>query len=504
MAGGSAIERIPTGINGFDHVALGGLPARRSTLVSGTTGSGKTLFAVEFLARGITHFNEPGVFVTFEETAADIRRNSASLGFPIEEWEDGRRWAFVDASAGVGEDAPAVGAFDFGGLLARIQHAVHQTGAHRVALDSLGAIFTRFADFSTVRHEVYQIAAALKELGVTAVLTAERPEEYDGVTRHGVEQFVLDNVIILRNVLQQGRRSRTVEIVKFRGARHRTGEWLFTIDPRDGIVVVPLAFMAPPGQTSLERVSSGNSELDEMCGGGFYRDAIVMLSGPSGTGKTLTSLRFAATAFADGEKCLFRTFDETKGQLSRNAAGWGLDLQEMQASGLLKVVSGYPEEASPEDHFLQLRRAIEEFAPSRLVIDSLSALERAVAPRALFDFVIALVTLLRQNEITTLLTATPSGRLMPVGMSTIGMEIAGLTDVSILLQYVERVGEIHRAIVVLQSRGSFHDQSVREITIDETGMHIGAPLRDISQVLTGSARPENAWAPPRLGETEGP
>ncbi|GLW07776.1 circadian clock protein KaiC [Microtetraspora sp. NBRC 13810] len=500
---GNTIERVPTGINGFDHIALGGLPARRSTLVSGTTGSGKTLFAVEFLARGITHHDEAGVFVTFEETAADIRRNSASLGFPLEEWERDRRWAFVDVSADIGEDAPVIGAFDFGGLLARIRHAVQQTGARRVAVDSLGAIFTRFADFSTVRHELHQIASALKELGVTAVLTAERPEEYNGVTRYGVEQFVLDNVIILRNVLQHGRRSRTVEIVKFRGASHRTGEWLFTIDPRDGIVVVPLAFLAPSGRTSLERVTSGNRELDEMCGGGFYRDALVILSGPSGTGKTLASLCFAAAAFGEGKKCLFRTFDETEGQLFRNAAGLGLDLQAMRESGLLHVVSGYPEEASPEEHFLQLRRTIEEFAPSRLVIDSLSALERAVAPRALFDFVIALVALLRQNEITTLLTATPSGRLMPAGMSTLDMEIAGLADVSILLQYVERVGEIHRAIVVLQSRGSSHDQSIREITIDETGMHIGEPLRDISQVLTGNMRTDDRWAPPRPGETEG-
>jgi circadian clock protein KaiC len=501
MAGSNAIERIPTGINGFDHVALGGLPAHRSTLVSGTTGSGKTLFAVEFLSRGITHFGQPGVFVTFEETATDIRRNMASLGFPIEQWEGERRWAFVDASAGIGEEAPTVGAFDFGALLARIQHAVRQTGAQRVSLDSLGAIFTRFADFSTVRHELFQIASALEDLGVTSVLTAERPEEYDGVTRYGVEQFVLDNVIILRNVLQQGRRSRTVEIVKFRGAPHRTGEWLFTIDPQDGIVVVPVAFLTPSAHASLDRVSSGNSKLDDMCGGGFYRDAIVLISGPSGTGKTLTSLRFVAAGLAAGERCLICTFDETQEQLFRNAAGWGLDLKAMRASGLLRVVSGYPEEASPEDHFLRLRRAIEEFAPSRLVIDTLSALERVVAPRSLFDFVIALMAVLRQKEITTVLTATPTGRLMSAGTSTVTMEIAGLADVWILLEYMERVGEIRRAIAVLQSRASAHDQSVRGVTIDEAGMHIGERLRGISHVLKGTVGPTSLW--PDTEETEG-
>jgi circadian clock protein KaiC len=502
MAGSNPIERIPTGINGFDHVALGGLPAHRSTLVSGTTGSGKTLFAVEFLSRGITHFGEPGVFVTFEETATDIRRNVASLGFPIGQWEGEHRWAFVDASAGIGEEAPAVGAFDFGALLARIQHAVRQTGAQRVSLDSLGAIFTRFADFSTVRHELFQIASTLEDLGVTSVLTAERPEEYDGVTRYGVEQFVLDNVILLRNVLQRGRRSRTVEIVKFRGAPHRTGEWLFTIDPQDGIVVVPVAFLTPSGHASLERVTSGNGKLDEMCGGGFYRDAIILISGPSGTGKTLTSLRFVSAGLAAGERCLICTFDETQEQLFRNAAGWGLDLKAMRDSGLLRVVSGYPEEASPEDHFLRLRRAIEEFAPSRLVIDTLSALERVVSPRSLFDFVIALMAVLRQKEITTVLTASPTGRLMPAGTSTVTGEIAGLADVWILLEYMERVGEIRRAITVLQSRASAHDQSVREVTIDEAGMRIGDPLRGISHVLRGTVGTARLW--PDTEETEGP
>ncbi|MEU3165409.1 circadian clock protein KaiC [Streptosporangium sp. NPDC006930] len=494
MSGGATIEQMPTGINGFDHIALGGLPANRSTLVSGTTGSGKTLFAVEFLARGIMRFDEPGVFVTFEETSSHIRRNSASLGFPIEQWEDEGKWAFVDASMGIGEEEPTVGSYDLGALVARVQHAVRQTGARRVALDSLGAIFTRFTGVETIRHELVRIASVLETLGVTSVLTAERPAEYDGVTRYGVEQFVLDNVVILRNVLRQGRRSRTVEIVKFRGAPHSSGEWLFTIDPQDGIVVIPLAFLASSGRASPDRVSSGNAELDKMCGGGFYRDAIVLMSGPTGTGKTLAGLRFAATAFEAGERSLFCTFDETDEQLFRNAEGWGLDIRSMQASGLLRVISNYPEVASPENHFLQLRRTVEEFGPRRLVIDTLSALERVVTPRALLDFVIALGAVLRQNEITTLITARPTGRVMATGTPTTA-EIAGFADVWVLLEYVERVGAIQRAIAVLQTRGSAHDQGIREVTIDGTGMHIGEPLRGISQILAGDISPATLWVP---------
>ncbi|MEV1199273.1 circadian clock protein KaiC [Microbispora rosea] len=504
MTDSNAIERIPTGIDGFDHITLGGLPAGRSTLVSGTTGSGKTLFAVEFLSRGITRYNEPGVFVTFEETATDIRRNSASLGFPIQLWEDEGRWAFVEASETTSEDTPAVGAYDFGALVARVEHAVRQTGACRVALDSLNAISTRFTDIAVVRRELFRVASALKALGVTSVLTAERPEEYDGVTRYGVEPFVLDNVIILRNVLRQGRRTRTVEIVKFRGAPHRTGEWLFTIDPRDGIVVVPLAFLTPSDHASLARVSSGIPELDEMCGGGFYRDAIVLMTGPPGTGKTLAGLRFTAAGVEAGERCLLCTFGGTPGQLFRSAAGWGLDLKAMRASGLLRVMSGYAEVMSPEDHFLRLRHAIEEFAPGRLVVDTLSALGRAAAPRTLLDFVIALGAVLRQNEITTLLTGTSAGRISSANAPLITSDIAGLSDVWIQLRYVESPAEIQRAIAVLQARGSAHDHSIRELRIDGGGMHIGEPLSGVPHGSTGTVDPEIAWGASESEVTEGP
>ncbi|MFE0098755.1 ATPase domain-containing protein [Streptomyces sp. NPDC059009] len=344
----------------------------------------------------------------------------------------------------------------------------------------------RFPDTAVVRHELLRIAAALEALGVTAVFTSERTDGNSlSPVRHSVEEFALNNVIMLRNTLTEGRRRRTVEIVKFRGARHRTGEWQFTIDPGAGIVVMPIAYLRPRSRPTWERVTLGNSGLDAMCRGGVYRDAIVMLTGPTGTGKTLTSLFFTAAAHERGERALFYSFDETPEQLHRSAQGWGLDLKKLIGAGTLRLTSEYPESASIEDHFIQLKRNIDEFRPHRVAIDSLSALQRVAGPRALLDFVISLGAVLQSNEITTLITSAPTSS-GPSDGAAITVELASLTDVNLLLRYVEHVGVVRRALAVLKTRGTDHDHHVREVFISERGMHVGEPMRSVAHIFVGS------------------
>ncbi|HSE99198.1 MAG TPA: circadian clock protein KaiC, partial [Blastocatellia bacterium] len=357
----SAIKKIETGIPGFDFIADGGLPRERITLVSGTAGSAKTVFAAQFLAEGIKNASSGGVFVTFEEPPDDIRKNMRGFGWDIESWEAEGKWAFVDASPHPGEEASIVGNYDLGALLARIDHAVQKVSASRVSMDSLGAVFTQFPNRSTVRSELLRISSALKKMGATTVMTIECDEEKGRVSRFGVEEFVVDNVIILRNALDDEKRRRTIEILKFRGTGHQKREFPFTVLPEQGIIVIPLSSIELKQRSSAIRITSGNPELDQMCGGGFFRDSILLASGATGTGKTLLTTQFIAGGVEGGERCLLFAFEESREQLFRNATGWGMEFKQMEDDGKLKVVCAYPETAGLEDHLINMKAVLEEF-----------------------------------------------------------------------------------------------------------------------------------------------
>ena len=479
----ASVEKIATGISSFDIIAKGGLPRNRTTLISGTAGSGKTIFAVQFLAAGIES-GIPGVFVTFEESASDIRKNMLSFGWDLEQWEAEGKLAFVDASPDPMIDTIEAGGFDLGALLARVQHAVRKVKAERVAVDSLGAVFSQFSDQSIVRSELFRIASALKAIGVTAVLTAERTDDYGPIARFGVEEFIADNVMILRNVLEDESRRRTIEILKFRGCDHQKGEYPFTIVPDGGVIVIPLSAMHLSMKSSDVRISSGNASLDEMCGGGLFRDSVTLVSGATGTGKTLTVTQFLQGGATSGERCLLLAFEESRDQLVRNATGWGFDFGQMERDGMLRIICDYPDVSGLEDWLVTIQAAIRDFKPHRVALDSLSALEHVGTAKAFREFVIGLTSFIKHQEITGLFTSTTASLMG--GDSITETHISTLTDSIILLRYVEMFGEMKRGLTVLKMRGSAHDKAIREFTIDKGGMRMGRPFRNVTGILAGT------------------
>lgn len=476
------IEKLVTGIPGFEHITNGGLPRGRATLVTGTAGSAKTVFALQFLLEGVAR-GEAGVFVTFEETPEDVRRNVLGFGWSIADLEARRKFAFVDASQRPDEERIEAGAYDFGALVARIEAAVRKVEAKRIALDSIGAVFAQFQDNASVRRELYRISAALKQLSVTAVITSERNDDYGPISRHGMEEFVADNVVLVRNVLQDEKRRRTIEVLKLRGTSHQKGEYPFSVNDT-GVIVIPLSAMQLKQKSTTLRITSGNAELDAMCGGGFFRDSIILVSGATGTGKTLMVTAFTAGGIAKGERCLTFCFEESRQQFFRNAGGWGFDFEELERNGQLRVVTDYPEIMPLEDHLIRMKSIIDEYKPNRVAIDSLSALERVSGTRSFREFVIDLTAFVKHQEMAGLFTSTTPTLLG--GSSVTEAHISTICDSIVLLRYVEIYGEMRRGLTVLKMRGSAHDKEIREFSIDGSGMHLGKSFRNVSGIISGN------------------
>ncbi|QEC49846.1 circadian clock protein KaiC [Baekduia soli] len=468
------VGRVASGVEGLDPVTGGGLPHRRLTLVSGTAGSGKTLLAVQFLAAGILDHDEPGVFVTFEERPSEIARNFRSLGWDVERWERDGAWTFVDASPDLEPETVVSGDYDLSSLVLRVRHAVQRSGAARVAIDSTGALVDQFGNAQVARRALFQIGTELQRLGVTAVMTAERPDDYGAVTRFGFEEFVADNVVILRNALADEKRRRTVEVLKLRGGAHLKGEHLFTIRPGRGMIVVPQEVLSFGYASSHQRLGSGVPELDRMCGGGLLARSLVLVSGPTGVGKSLLASHFAAGGALDGQRGLLFSFEESRDQLARNAAAWGIDFDALEADGRMRVVAQAPEAASLEDHLLHLKQVMAEFAPDRIAIDSLTALRRVATVKSFREYLLGLSFHIKEQSLLGLMTATSRE---PSGLDLSGdLHMSTVSDAIIVMQYVADHGRVGRAINVMKVRGSDHDKDIREFLIDDTGMHIAGRL----------------------------
>jgi circadian clock protein KaiC len=476
------VQKLRTMIEGFDEISHGGLPIGRTTLVSGTSGTGKTLMAIQFLYHGMEYFDYPGLFVTFEESPYDIIQNAYSFGWDLESLiEDGKLF-ILDASPDP-EGQEVVGNFDLSALIERIQYAVKKYKAKLVSIDSVTAVFQQYEAVSVVRREIFRLVARLKLLGVTSIMTTERVEEYGPIARFGVEEFVSDNVVVLRNVLEGERRRRTAEILKLRGTTHMKGEYPFTIT-NDGINIFPLGAMRLTQRSSNARISSGVKTLDEMCGGGFFKDSIILATGATGTGKTLLVSKFLEEGCRQGERAILFAYEESRAQLSRNASSWGIDFEEMERKGLLKLLCSYPESAGLEDHLQMIKSEITEFKPGRIAIDSLSALARGVTNNAFRQFVIGVTGYAKQEEITGFFTNT-TDQFMGAHSIT-ESHISTITDTIIMLQYVEIRGEMSRAVNVFKMRGSWHDKGIREYSISQDGAEIRDSFRNYERIISGS------------------
>lgn len=477
-----SLQKAPTGIDGFDEITFGGLPKGRPSLVCGSAGCGKTLFAMEFLIHGATMYDEPGVFVAFEETERDLVQNVASLGYDLNQLvaENKLRIDHVHVDPSEIEES---GEYDLEGLFIRLGWAIDSIGAKRVVLDTIETLFGGLTNQAILRSELRRLFYWLKEKGVTAVITGERGD--GALTRQGLEEYVSDCVILLDHRVIDQVSTRRIRVVKYRGSVHGTNEYPFLID-RDGFSVLPVTSMGLGHGTSTERIPSGVPELDAMLGGkGYYRASSILMSGTAGTGKSSLCATFAYATCSRGEKCLYYAFEESPAQIVRNMRSIGMDLQPLIDKGLLKIISTRPMHYGLEMHLARMHREIKQFAPSAVIIDPVTNFE-AVGSRADVNaMLIRLVDFLKGNGTTGLFVSLTSGgdymESTEVGMSS-------LMDTWLLLRDIELNGERNRALYVLKSRGMAHSNQVREFLITHNGIVLREVYLGQSGVLTGSAR----------------
>lgn len=477
----AGLEKAPTGIAGFDEITHGGLPRGRPTLVTGAAGSGKTLFGIEFLVRGIRDHGEPGVLLTFEEGQVDLTANVSSLGFDLDQLERDGLLA-VDAFQLDPSEIVETGAFDLEGLFIRLAAAVESVGAKRVVLDTIELLFGALPNEAIVRGELGRLFRWLKERGLTVVITGERGREGQ-LTRFGIEEYVSDCVVVLDHRVEEEISTRRLRVVKYRGSLHGTNEYPFLITA-DGLVVVPITSLELSYSASEERVSTGIDRLDEMLAGGIYRGSSVMISGTAGTGKTSIAAQMVDAVCARGERALYFSLEESPAQLVRNMRSIGIDLQQWVDAGLLVLESVRPTAFGFEEHLALLHRLVRDHDPSLAVLDAVASLNRVGAHVGTTSVISRDLDLLKSRGITTVMTTlTHEDHL-----ETSQVDMSSLIDTWLLLRNDEQNGERNRLMFVIKSRGSAHSNQVREFVLTDHGAELVDVYVGPNGVLTGSAR----------------
>jgi circadian clock protein KaiC len=474
------LQKSSTGIRGLDEITDGGLPTGRPTLLCGGAGCGKTLLAMEFLVRGAVEFNEPGVFMAFEETGDELTENVASLGFDLKGLVAAKKmvldYVLVERS-----EFEETGEYDLAGLFIRLGYAIDSIKAKRVVLDTIEGLFAGLPNPTLIRAELRRLFRWLKDKGVTVIMTGERG---DGTfTRYGLEEYVSDCVISLDHRVVDQVTTRRIRVVKYRGTTHGTNEYPFLIE-KDGISIWPITSVHHEHKAPLERISTGVERLDTMLGGkGFYRGSSVLLSGTAGTGKTSLSAAFAQAACQRGERCLYISFEESPNQLMRNMSTVGIDLSKSVESGLLQFQTLRAFHYGLEMHLARIIKFIAEFSPVVVIVDPISGLDTSGTPLEVKAALMRLVDYLKQKGITTLLTD-----LKVNGREDLNTEIFSMVDTWLELRDIESNGERNRGLHVLKSRGMSHSNQVREFVLSDKGIKLTDVYIGPSGMLTGSAR----------------
>ncbi|MBC7391301.1 MAG: circadian clock protein KaiC [Opitutaceae bacterium] len=475
--------KAPTGIEGLDELTNGGFPHGRPTLICGSAGCGKTLMAMEFLVRGITEFNESGVFIAFEETSEDLTKNVASLGFDLEDLV-AKKLLKVDYVHVERSEIEETGEYDLEGLFIRLGYAIDSIGAKRIVLDTIESLFAGLDNQSVLRAEIRRLFSWLKDKGITAVITGERGES--SLTRQGLEEYVSDCVILLDHRIINQISTRRLRIVKYRGSVHGTNEYPFLID-EEGISVLPITSLDLDFDVSDEIVPTGVAGMDEMLGtGGFYKGSSILITGTAGTAKTTFVSSFANEICKSGKKCIFFAFEESEKQLLRNMKQVGIDLQPHIESGLLKIHASRPSLNGLELHLLKIHKHIKEFCPDAIVIDPISNLVTVGGFNEVQGMLTRLIDFLKVKGITAVFNALTTPKGSSLELTEEG--ISSLVDTWILVRDVEGIGERNRGIFIIKSRGMEHSNQVREFIITKNGIQLLDVNIGPTGILTGSAR----------------
>jgi circadian clock protein KaiC len=480
--GPPVLTKVPTGIAGFDEITHGGIPEGRTTLVCGAAGCGKTLFGMQFLIRGAIDRGETGAFIAFEETEDDLAKNVASLGFDVRDLEQ-RGLLSVDHIRVDRTEIEENGEYNLEGLFIRLGLALDSIKAKRLVIDTLETIFGGLSDHGLLRSELKRLFNWLKDRGVTTIITAERGD--GSLTRHGLEEYVSDCVVLLDHRVSDQISTRRMRVVKYRGSTHGANEYPFLID-HEGLTVVPITTSELRHSVSNRFVPSGVPALDQMLGGrGYYEGSTILVSGTAGSGKSSLAAHFAAETCAAGKRALYVSYEESPEQIRRNMASIGLDLGKHLESGLLRIESQRPTSLGLEGHLVSVHKLIADFEPASVVIDPIGTMGNAGASHDAHLMLVRVIDLLKMRGITGLLTSLTHGG---DAADATDMAVSSLVDTWLLVRSLESNGERSRGLYVLKSRGMAHSNQVREFVITASGVSLLEPYVGPEGVLTGTAR----------------